>query len=79
MKDEQSGTGVRQHHNYAQGKQLEGQGSSFGVGKLGAGCRECGDVGGSVLKDGGRSAGPAISRGAGMMGATAHSDHGPHW
>jgi len=81
MNNEQSGSGVRQHHNYAQGKTIDGQGSAgsaFGVGKLGEGCRVCSDVGGSTLKDGGRSATGPIARGAGMMGATANSDHGPH-
>lgn len=33
---------------------------------------------GSMLGDGERAGPPHISRGAGQMGATAHSDHGPH-
>ena len=79
MKDQQSGTGVRQHHNYAQGKTIEAHGDSFGVGKLGAGCKVCSDKGSGALDDSARSARGPISRGAGMMGATAHSDHGPHY
>jgi len=69
---------IRQHQTMARGGSIEAQDGGFGVGKLGAGCKTCTDIGGSVLADTGRSAVGPIARGAGMMGATAHSDHGPH-
>lgn len=69
--------GTRQHKSMAMGKKIEDQGS-FGVTKLGEGCVPCSDKGGRAMSDGDRSARPMISRGAGMMGATAQSDHGSH-
>lgn len=83
--------GVRQHKEMAMGKSVEGSGNSFGVEPFHAvngGMTHPDNPGPSqklphgansrMMGDGDRAGPPHVSRGAGKMPATAHSDHGPH-
>lgn len=73
--------GTRQHKNMAMGKSIPDQGSDFGVGSFGSGHKPHPDAtrGEKPLAPQARSAPGPLSRGSGMMGATANSDHGPHY
>ena len=71
---------LRQHQNMARGNGT--------MSDANCGCESLASVqGGSTgkgasstpLSDSGRSGPPHVSRGSGKMGATAHSDHGPHY
>jgi hypothetical protein len=75
--------GLRQHQAMARGDKIAG-GGDFGVEPL---SRVTGGIPhpdrdaattGKMLADSERAGPPRINRGPGQMGATAHSDHGPH-
>ena len=73
--------GLKQHQNMARGNGVRSH-ESFGCESLasanGGSHSTDGGASGSTLDDGSRAGPPHISRGAGQMPATAHSDHGPH-
>lgn len=76
------GSAVRQRHSMGEGHGAM-SGDSFGVGSL-PGSRTAGNMGAHMPHDGvhlhdhDRAGPPTIDQGAGNMGATAHSHHGPH-
>lgn len=76
-----NGNGMRQHQEMARGGSPKGH-SDFGCESLasanGGHHSADGGVSHEPLADSNRAGPPHISRGAGQMGATAHSDHGPH-
>lgn len=76
-----NGNGMRQHQEMARGGSPK-SGGSFGCESLSSmndgGNHMGGEGHGATLDDGSRAGPPHISRGAGKMSATAHSDHGPH-
>jgi hypothetical protein len=76
------GGAVRQRHRMGEGEGAM-KGENFGVGSM-PGTHIVGNHGdhmphdGMHLADEHRSGPPALDQGKGMMGATAHSHHGPH-
>lgn len=75
-----NGNGMRQHQDMARGGSPK-SGGNFGCesfSSMNDGGHNMGSSETGTLGDGQRAGPPHISRGGGQMGATAHSDHGPH-